>query len=118
MQLLDVLKHNKKLKQLNLSDNNLVAPTKKLENGQEDLSPDSTFRLSTQQYFVINCLARLIKCNKKLIHLNLRSTGLTSDMIKELLLTIKRSKNLQGVHLCDNPGCYDQTLFYFALEVL
>ena len=39
-------------------------------------------------------------------------------MIKELLQTVKRSKNLQGLHLCDNPGCYDQTLFYYALEVL
>ena len=41
MEMLNVLKHNKKLKQLNLADNNLVAPTKKLENGEEDVCPES-----------------------------------------------------------------------------
>ena len=47
MQMLDVLKHNKKLRFLNLSDNNLVAPAKKLPNGEEDIVPESAFRLSS-----------------------------------------------------------------------
>ena len=48
MQLLDILKHNKKLKYLNLSDNNLVMPAKKLADGKEDIAPESQFGLSSQ----------------------------------------------------------------------
>ena len=47
MQMLDVLKHNKKLRFLNLSDNNLVMPTKKLPNGEDDIAPESAFNLSS-----------------------------------------------------------------------
>ena len=42
MELLDVLKHNKKLKHLNLSDNNLVMPISKVA-GNEGFVKESEF---------------------------------------------------------------------------
>lgn len=61
-------------------------------------------RLSNAQAQVIDCISKFVRRNKNLIHVNLEATGLTYEMIKELLKAIKRSKSLQAIHLCGNPG--------------
>ena len=64
---------------------------------------------------MIHDLSRFIKCNKQLVHLNLEGTGLSADMIKELLVVVKKSRTVQALHLCNNPGVYDASLFYYAV---
>ena len=45
--------------------------------------------------------------NKKLIHLDLTSTNLSEEALLAILPEMKKSKNLQGIHLSGNPGVTD-----------
>jgi hypothetical protein len=49
-------------------------------------------------------LGRLIKFNKKFLHLDLTGCGLTDFMIKKLGKQLKRSRSLVALHLSSNPG--------------
>ena len=121
--MLEVLRGNKKLKYLNLSYNNLVSqsatPTDAYASNfgntletiaEEGASPNqqphtsNNSRLTNQQAQVVDCIAKFIRRNRNLIHVNLEATGLTYHMIKELLVSIKLSRSLQAIHLCGNPG--------------
>ena len=50
--------------------------------------------------------------------MNLEATGLTYDMIKELLGSIKQSRSLQAIHLCGNPGVNQIQLIHDTVEML
>lgn len=128
--MLDVLKSNKQLKFLNLSHNNLVTHVPSFQKnfgnvggletiaeegaaqdqGANDNRPNRigsnrpTNGLNAQQQELIDCIAKFIRRNKQLIHLNLEDCGLSYPMMKELLPAIKRSRSLQAIHLCGNPG--------------
>ena len=67
---------------------------------------------------VIMDLSRFIKCNKSLVHLNLENTGLSVEMIKQLLTVIKKSRNIQAIHLCNNPGVYDGSLYAYVVDFM
>ena len=75
-------------------------------------------KLTNQQQEVLDCLAKFIKRNKNLIHLNLEATGLTYEMIKLLLVSVKASRSLQGIHLCGNPGVNEMDLIHYTVNLL
>jgi hypothetical protein len=133
--MLETLKKNKTLKYLNLSHNNLVpqgqtdprnygnigtllAPID--EEGNIPLNPNtvSPSHLSPINQQAVENLSKFIRRNRQLIHLNLESTGLTYEMIKFLLRAVNRSKSLQAIHLCGNPGINEIKLIHDTVELL
>lgn len=67
---------------------------------------------------IADCLCKLIRRNKSLIHVNLEACGLTYEIIKQLLGAIKRSRSLQAIHLCGNPGLSEIKLIHDAVDLL
>ena len=139
LQMLEVLRSNKKLKYLNLSYNNLVSQSAtqtdtqmKYGNTLETIAeegagganqgssyaPSSNKRLTNQQAEVVEHISKFIRRNRNLIHVNLEATGLTYEMIKELLVAIKLSRSLQAIHLCGNPGVNEIALIHDTVNML
>ena len=109
-----MIARNKKLRFLNLSSNNLVKPIKERIDRMGKAVKDA----ERPEMQAIIDIGRFIKRNKQLVHLNLENTGLSCDMIKELLVIVSKSRHIQAIHLCNNPGVYDPSLFYYAVELL
>lgn len=57
-----------------------------------------------------DALQTLISKNTRLVHLDLSETGLSADMILELVKAINLSKSLSVVHLSGNPGLTTATV--------
>ena len=51
-------------------------------------------------------IAKFIKNNKKLLHVNLENTGLNKSMSKIIIGSIRNSKSLVSIHLSHNPFLY------------
>ena len=52
-------------------------------------------------------LTHFLKVNRRLVHIDLTSTNLSEDAILSVLTAVKKSKNMQGIHLSGNPGVTD-----------
>ena len=63
-------------------------------------------------------LRSFIVRNKSLMHLNLTNTGLNFEMLKKIMQAIKRSRSLEAVHLCNNPGLHTSEIIPYAAELL
>ena len=57
-----------------------------------------------QELKVLKYISRIINNNENLQHLDLTNTGLNEDAILQLCERAKKSKTLQSVHFCGNPG--------------
>ena len=95
--LMQVIRHNKKLVQLNISFNNMI----------EAFSGNNLKRVIETESRVKEQLHSFLRGNKKLIHLDLTATNLSEEAILYILPAIKRTKSLQGIHLSGNPGVTD-----------
>ena len=92
--LMENVKINKKLVNLNVSYNNIM---------------DSSISVEEENH-ARSQLIDFLKCDTKLIHLDLSSTNLNENIIMALLPAIKKSKSLQAVHLSGNQGVNERTL--------
>ena len=92
--LFSYIKENKKLQFLNLSHNSLI----------EGMSGNNMQQVIDTQAKVSAYLSRFFQVNRKLVHIDLTSTNLSEEAILDILTAVKRSKNLQGIHLSGNPG--------------
>jgi len=63
-------------------------------------------------------MSQFIRRNKVLLHLNLESTGLTYEILKQLLVAVKMSRSLQAIHLCGNPGLNEIKLINYTVQLL
>jgi hypothetical protein len=61
-----------------------------------------------KQNEILMLLGRLIKFNKKFLHLDLTGCGMTSFMISHLGKQLKRSRSLVAIHLSSNPGVVEE----------
>ena len=52
----------------------------------------------------VKTLRNFIKMNNHLMHLNLTSTGMNSQMLNEFGVAMRRTKSLISLHLSGNPG--------------
>ena len=95
--LLEAIRENKRLIQLNISFNNMI----------ESFSGNNMKRVLETEHKVKEQLYSFLRGNKKLIHLDLTATNLSEDVILHILPAIKRSKSLHGIHLSGNPGVTD-----------
>ena len=85
---MEVVSKNRKLRDVNLSWNNISDSFAK----QEDM-----IRVSKQ-------LAKLIKHSKAIQHLDLSGTGLGTYIIKEIGKFMRKARSLMCIHLSGNPG--------------
>jgi len=71
-----------------------------------DIKKRKLKNLDTENYpsFVANCLSNFVRYNKKLQHLDLTNTGLSQQVLIDILPGLKRSKSLLAFHLGSNPG--------------
>jgi hypothetical protein len=112
--LLEIFAANRKLKYLNLSWNSIVAiepgslPGRALEEG--DAEPEHEMQ-------ILELLGRLIKFNKKFVHFDLTSTGLTHFMIKSLAKQLRRSQALVAIHLSGNPGLAEDNIDFLRHRI-
>ncbi len=58
--------------------------------------------------FVVENLQNFIAQNSKLLHLDLSETGLSEDMIYEIIKALNYSNSIIGLHLSGNPGLSNQ----------
>lgn len=59
---------------------------------------------NTLEKVVVEGLQNFISQNTKLMHLDLSDTGLSEDMILEIVKAVNYSANLIALHLSGNPG--------------
>ena len=95
--LFSYIKDNKRLQFLNFSHNSLI----------EGMSGNNMNQVLETEARVSNYLLHFMNNNKKLIHIDMTATNLSESVILKILLGIKKSKNLQGIHLSGNPGVTD-----------
>lgn len=95
--LMDYMKENKRLVQLNISYNNMI----------EGFSGNNMARVLETEARVMQQLVTFLRSNKKLIHLDLSATNLGEGAILHILPAIKKARSLQGIHLSGNPGVTD-----------
>ena len=62
---------------------------------------------SADEAKLANLLSTTIRRNRYLSHLNLSNTNLSNNLLLVVIVAIYRSRSLQAVHLCDNPGLLD-----------
>ena len=60
--------------------------------------------LTDETQDIMNNLSTFIKMNKKLVHLDLSSCGLSGLMIEQFGKALRRAKGLRSIHLSGNPG--------------
>ena len=83
-----MLSQNRKLKNLNLSWNNISD----VHASQQDM------------IFVSHLIGKMIKRSRTLQHIDLTSTGLGTFIIREIGISMRKSRALMGIHLSGNPG--------------
>lgn len=66
---------------------------------------------------VVENLTMLIKRNKRLQHVNLTNTGLTEYMILQIGRSLRRAKSLLSIHLCQNPGSTPRAKEYLLQRI-
>ena len=92
--LLQAIRKNKRLVQLNISFNNMI----------DGFSGNNMNKVLETEIKVKSHLRSFLRNNKKLIHLDLTATNLSENAILHILPAIKKTKSLQGIHLSGNPG--------------
>jgi hypothetical protein len=65
----------------------------------------------------LELIGKQIKFNPNLTHLDLSSTGLTSQIIHGLGKTLRRSRSLLSVHLSENPGLTAENKRYITKRI-
>lgn len=112
--LLKAICENKKLEYVSLAWIRLIKQSNFSEHGFESqpLSPrlrESPEKLKrkatlTQDQSVCESLVTLLTKNPKIVHVDFSETGLTQEIVRNLIKPIQSSQTLVGVHLSGNPG--------------
>jgi len=126
VQILGSLSQNRKLVHINISWNNfcgaaphptmslLPAPGEKPKENKpnapgapaedkDNKDKDKKDGLQSKQELVAGLIAKIIKYNKKIMHLNLENTGLTLAMVEVIYPALRKAMSLQSLHLSNNP---------------
>ena len=85
--------NDRKLKNLNLSNVQIIPEAKKGEDAA---------KLKEETTNMIEMLCTFLKRNKNLIHVDLSYTGLLEDHLKQLSAALRRAKCLLAIHLTGN----------------
>lgn len=95
IKILSSLGRNRKLAYINVSWNNFCGYLPGAYRTEEDLK-------TTQEEIAV-LITKIIKYNKKIMHLNLENTGLTRLMMKIIYPSLRKAMSLQSLHLSNNP---------------
>ena len=106
LKMLRSLTKNERLRYLNLSHNPLVPKNKRIS---AEADPEDR-EMEEEEIKVLKYLNRILTNNDELQHLDLTNTGLGEEVIVKLCERAKRSKRLQSLHFCGNPGLTSRTL--------
>jgi hypothetical protein len=87
------------MRSCDVSDNNLC--------GVRRTNMKMTDFANADEAKLANLLSTTIRRNRYLSHLNLSNTNLSNNLLLVVIVAIYRSRSLQAVHLCDNPGLLD-----------
>lgn len=94
MPLLECISKNRRLKNVNLSWNNLANQNRVLKSPELMLD----YQLKAAQMIV-----NFFKFNKKLMHFDISNTGLTMPMFQLIAANLKKAMSMVALHLSNNP---------------
>lgn len=60
--------------------------------------------MSDKQLEVSDALFRIIRYNKRLVHLDLTCTNISEAMFMQIIPGVKKTRSLMSIHLSGNPG--------------
>mmetsp|Transcript_3421 Transcript_3421/g.4526 ORF Transcript_3421/g.4526 Transcript_3421/m.4526 type:complete len:158 (-) Transcript_3421:2258-2731(-) len=104
--LLDILKKNRRLTNLNLAWNNIMEVKVEDEEGPNHHTRD-----------VIAMLGKIIKHSRTMQHMNLSGTGLSAAVIYEVGTFLRRARAIQVLHLSGNPGLTSENFIYLHKRI-
>ena len=64
--------------------------------------------------FVSHLIGKMIKHSRTLQHIDLTSTGLSTFIIREIGISMRKSRALMSIHLSGNPGLTRQNMKIFT----
>ena len=62
-------------------------------------------------------LKEFIKYNPMLFHIDLQTTGLPAQIIRDIGHVLTRATSLQSIHLCGNEGINDQMIEWLRKRI-
>ena len=105
IKLLQVIQHNRFLKHLSLSYNELLEEQKSnVFFNMEETEIEALAELTPFNKEVVTCFKDFIKYNLNLVQLNLENTGLNAPAIKYLTSLLRKSQALRSLNLSGNGG--------------
>ena len=97
VKLLRRLSKNHKLIDINLSHNELFRPSR----SNKDRTRGD---LSEEEAKILRYILIMIRDNGDLVHLNFTNCGIPEFGTLDIIERMQKSKSLQAVHFCGNPG--------------
>ena len=73
--------------------------------------------LTEKNAIFMESLKQFVKYNPLLIHLDLQTTGLPTQILRMIGYFLTRATSLQAIHLCGNPGINDEMIEWMRKRI-